>query len=609
MSEAIGEVPLRDAARQKYLNYALSVITSRALPDVRDGMKPVQRRILYAMYKDLRLLPERKELKCAKVVGEVLGNYHPHGDSAVYDALVRMAQDFSLRTPLVYGHGNFGSIDGDRPAAYRYTEAKLEPYAVTLMQEIDEDTVDFHDTFDSMRLEPEVLPSQSPTLLLNGATGIAVGIATNMPPHNLKEIVDACFLLIRKPGTTVAELCKKVKGPDFPTGAQILNTPQELRSIYETGGGPVTMCAEYKVETLGRKKCILITSIPYMIKKQDLVGKIRDLALDKKIPQITDVRDESTADIRVVLELKAEANPAKVMAFLFKSTDLRCNFNVNMTCLVPMEGSDVAVPRKLNLKETLQYFLNFRFSVVVRRFEFELRKLLERIHILEGFAKIFNDLDTAIKIVRESKDKKEAATRLMDYFLLDEIQSAAILEMMLYRLASLEIKKIMAERREKKKRAREIKTILANDQAIWTVITGELETLVKAHANKRRSTIMAPGVNEQVEISAGDFIVDEDQFVILSTGGWVKRVGKITNLDKVPVKQGDSILDMAAGSTKSTVAFFSNKGVTYSTRINDIHRNPRLWRSDPKTLQAERWRTHHRHDLARFTIGRRHRTA
>ncbi|MFT7620281.1 MAG: DNA gyrase subunit A, partial [Planctomycetota bacterium] len=379
MTEVIGDIPLREAARQKYLNYAMSVITSRALPDVRDGLKPVQRRILYAMYKDLRLLPERKELKCAKVVGEVLGNYHPHGDSAVYDALVRMSQDFSLRTPLIYGHGNFGSIDGDRPAAYRYTEAKLVPYAVTLMSEIDEDTVDFRETFDSMRVEPIVLPAQSPVLLVNGATGIAVGIATNIPPHNLGEVVSAAILLIKKPESSIADLCRKIKGPDFPTGGQILNTAKELRTIYETGRGPVTTQGEYEIETKGRKKSIIITSVPYMIKKQDLVGKIRDLALDKKIPQILDVRDESTDIIRVVLELKAEANPAKVMAYVYKSTDLRTNFNVNLTCLVPVVGSDVAAPQKLDLKEILRHFLDFRLSVVTRRFEFELRKLLERI--------------------------------------------------------------------------------------------------------------------------------------------------------------------------------------------------------------------------------------
>ncbi|MCA9320084.1 MAG: DNA topoisomerase, partial [Planctomycetes bacterium] len=461
MSEAIGEVPLREAARQKYLNYALSVITARALPDVRDGLKPVQRRILYAMYSDLRLLPERKELKCAKVVGEVLGNYHPHGDSSVYDALVRMAQDFALRTPLVNGHGNFGSIDGDSAAAYRYTEAKLRPFAVTLLSEIGEETVSFRDTFDGMRQEPVVLPAQAPVLLVNGATGIAVGIATNIPPHNLQEVTQAAILLIDDPETSIAKLCTKIKGPDFPTGAQILNSKAELRNIYETGGGPVKMRGTWKVDGTGKSKQIVIDAIPYMVKKQDLVGKIRDLALDKKIPQILDVRDESTADIRVVLDLKADADPEMVMAYLYKSTDLQSNFNVNMTCLVPMEGTELAAPRKLDIKQMLRYFLDFRYETVVRRFEYELRKLRERIHILDGFAKIFNDLDRAIRIIRQSRDKKDAADGLMKAFDLDEIQTNAILEMMLYRIASLEISKILEERKEKRKRAREIEVLLA----------------------------------------------------------------------------------------------------------------------------------------------------
>ena len=570
MTEAISEVALREAARQKYLNYALSVITSRALPDVRDGQKPVQRRILYAMYQDLRLLPDRKELKCAKVVGEVLGNYHPHGDSAVYDALVRMSQNFSLRQPLINGHGNFGSIDGDRAAAYRYTEAKLRPFAITLLDEIDQDTVSFRETFDSVRKEPEVLPAQAPVLLVNGATGIAVGIATNIPPHNLAEVASAAIQLIAKPTATITELCAKIKGPDFPTGAQILNSSAELREIYETGSGPVRMRAEYTVESKGRKPSIVITSIPYMIKKQDLVGKIRDLALDKKIPQIIDVRDESTHDIRVVLDLKPDSQVEKVMAYLFKSTDLQSNFNVNLTCLVPLEGTDVAVPRKLNLKEVLRYFLDFRFGVVTRRFEYELRKLLERIHILDGFAKIFDDLDAAIAIIRESKGRKDAAAGLMDYFLLDDIQANAILELMLYRLASLEIEKILEERREKKKRAREIREILASETKIWSIVKSELEELVKTHADKRRTVIATESAGETVEVSADDFIVEEDQFVILSAGGWVKRVGSITSIDKLPVKQGDRLIGIAAGGTRSAVVFFSNRGVAYSVRIHDV---------------------------------------
>ncbi len=570
MGEAIHDIPLRQAARQKYLNYALSVITARALPDIRDGLKPVQRRILFAMWKDLRLLPDRKELKCAKVVGEVLGNYHPHGDSAVYDALVRMAQDWMLRAPLVAGHGNFGSLDGDRAAAYRYTEAKLRPFAGVLLEEIDQETVDFRNTFDGVRQEPVVLPAKAPILLINGATGIAVGIATNIPPHNLGEVVQAAVALIDDPEISTARLSQKIKAPDFPTGGQILNTRPELKKIYETGSGAVKLRATYKLEKEGRSRRIVIDSVPYMVKKQDLVGKIRDLALDKKVPQIVDVRDESTDDVRVVLDLKSDANPKKVMAYLFKTTDLQHNFNVNLTCLVPQEGTDVAAPRKLDLKEMLRYFLDFRYAVVVRRFEYELRKLRERIHILDGFAKVFRALDDAIAIIRKSKDKKDAAAKLRKRFNLDDIQVNAILEMMLYRLAALEIQKILDERREKKKRAREIEVILGSAARLWKVIRSELTAIAKEFGDKRRSLIKPPSETDMIEVSAEDLIAHEDQYVILTDGGWVKRVGKISSIDKISVKQGDRVLAVVAGSTKESVVFFSNYGAAYTTRIMNL---------------------------------------
>ena len=564
------EIPLRDATRQKYLNYAMSVITSRALPDVRDGQKPVQRRILYAMYHDLRLLPEKKQLKCAKVVGEVLGNYHPHGDSAVYDAMVRMAQDFSLRTPLVDGHGNFGSLDGDSAAAYRYTEARLRPFAVTLLEEIDQETVDFTETFDAVREEPRVLPARAPVLLANGATGIAVGIATNIPPHNLHELVDACVMLIEKKRTPLTEILRKIKGPDFPTGGEILNTKEELRSIYETGRGAIRLRGTYKLEGRGKKKNIIITSIPYMVKKQDLVGKIRDLALDKKIPQIVDVRDESTDDVRVVLELKSGAETDKVLAYIYKTTDLSTNFNVNLTCLVPMSGTDVAAPRQMGLIGMLKHFCDFRFQTTQRRFEFELRKLQERIHILNGFVKIFDDLDQAIAIIRSSSGKKDAATGLMEFFLIDDVQAAAILELMLYRIASLEIQRIREELAEKQARADAISKILSSDARLWTVVKKDLKEVASAHGNRRRTFVVKPNAADLVEVSDDDFIIDEDQFVTLSAAGRVKRVGKIASIDKVPVKQGDSLVAVAAGSTRDCILFLSNKGVAYTARINDI---------------------------------------
>ena len=570
MSDAIADLSLKDAARQKYLNYAMSVITSRALPDVRDGLKPVQRRILYAMFSDLRLLPEKKELKCAKVVGEVLGNYHPHGDSAVYEALVRMAQEWVLRAPLVDGHGNFGSIDGDSAAAYRYTEAKLRPFAVALLEEIGQATVDFRDTFDGQRQEPIVLPSQSPLLLVNGATGIAVGIATNIPPHNLREVCGAAVALIEHPDSTVADLMKHIKAPDFPTGGQILNTKKELRAIYESGSGAVRVRGDWEMDAKSKRPQIVVTSIPYMVKKQELAAKIRDLALDKKLPQIVDVRDESTTDIRVVIELRPDAEPEKVMAYLFKTTDLESNFNVNLTCLVPAEGRDVTVPRQLDLRSILRHFLEFRFGTVKRRFEYELRILRERIHILDGFAKIFNDLDTAIKLIRKSKDKKDASEKLIAHFKLDDIQTNAILEMMLYRIASLEIDKIMQERREKRARADEIEAILGSNKKLWSVIKQELQKIAEAHGDKRRTRVEAIDESDVVEVSAEDFIIDEDQFVILTSGGWVKRQAKIASLDKVQIRPGDTVAAVAAGSTKALVVFFTNMGIAYTIRINDL---------------------------------------
>ncbi|MEZ6196871.1 MAG: DNA topoisomerase (ATP-hydrolyzing) [Planctomycetota bacterium] len=570
MAEPIGDVALRTAARQKYLNYAMSVITARALPDVRDGLKPVQRRILYAMYADLRLLPDRKELKCAKVVGEVLGNYHPHGDSAVYEALVRMAQPFVLRAPLVNGHGNFGSIDGDSAAAYRYTEAKLRPFALTLLDEIDQETVPFRDTFDAVRVEPVVLPAQAPVLLVNGVTGIAVGIATNIPPHNLREVCAAAIQLIRDPEASVAQLLRSVKGPDFPVGCDILASKAEIRKVYETGSGPITMRGRYEIEGKGKKRQIVITTIPHMVKKQEVVGKIRDLALDRKVPQIVDVRDESTTDIRIVLELKADADPDVVMAYLFKNTDLRCNFNYNMTALVPREGTEIAVPEQLDLRSMLRHFLRFRFDVVTRRFEYELRQLEKRIHILEGFRKIFDDLDTAIRIIRESKGKKDAGEGLMAHFGLDEIQTNAILELMLYRIATLEIQRILDELREKKARAAEIRRILSSETTLWSIVRGELEVLAKEHGDDRRSRIIEPAESDAVEIKADDFIVEEDAFVVLSEGGWLKRVGSVKSVDKIPVKKGDAVFGLVAGSTRSSVVFFSNLGVAYTARIHDI---------------------------------------
>jgi DNA gyrase subunit A len=442
---------LADEAQRRYLNYAVSVITARALPDVRDGLKPVQRRILFAMHNDLHLYPDARFRKSATIVGAVIGKYHPHGDSACYDAMVRMAQDFSLRYRLVEGHGNFGSLDGDAPAAYRYTEARLAPLSTELLDEIKQGTVDFRPNYDGTAQEPIVLPARIPQLLANGCTGIAVGMATNIPPHNLGEVCEAAVALIDNRKLESKDLLKYIKGPDFPTGGQIINSKKELREIYETGQGPVRLRGEWKLEESKRGQQLVITSIPYNVSKANLVESIAQVILAKKLPMLVDVRDESTDDVRVVLELKPGADPALVVAYLYKHTPLELSFHVNMTCLVPTENREVAGPMRLNLQAILSEFLDFREDVVTRRFEFELAELRRRIHILRGFAILFDALDEAIRIIRKSDGKADAATKLQARFKLDEEQTDAILEMKLYKLARLEIEAIRDELAEKQR--------------------------------------------------------------------------------------------------------------------------------------------------------------
>ena len=436
----VDTIPLHETARERYLTYALSVITSRALPDVRDGLKPVQRRILYAMATNLRLQPDARFRKSATIVGEVMGKYHPHGDTAIYDAMVRMAQHWSLRAPLVDGQGNFGSLDGDSPAAMRYTEARLRPLGAALLTEIKQDTVAFRPTYDGQLFEPVVLPAPVPNFLINGATGIAVGMATNVPPHNLGEVVDACLTLIKSPNARLDTLLGSVLGPDFPTGGRILNTPEEIAKIYETGEGPVDLRGEYEMEGKGT---VILTSIPYAVQKGDLIEKIADHIRGGKVPQIVDIRDESTEDVRIVLELKRGSSPEAAMAYLFKHTPLQTRFHVNMTALVPTDNPEVAAPEKVDLRTALRHFLDFRLEVVTRRLEHELRALEKRIHILKGFAIIFDALDEAIKLIRASKNKADANGRLRHRFRLDEVQADAVLEIKLYRLAQLEIDAIL----------------------------------------------------------------------------------------------------------------------------------------------------------------------
>ncbi|MGZ6970538.1 MAG: DNA gyrase subunit A, partial [Thermoanaerobaculia bacterium] len=420
------EIALPEEARRRYLNYALSVITSRALPDVRDGLKPVQRRILFAMFQNLHLMPDAKFKKSASVVGDVIGKYHPHGDVAIYDAMVRMAQPFSLRAPLVDGHGNFGSLDGDSAAAYRYTEVRLRPLAIELLSELRRKTVDWRPNFDGVHFEPVVLPARYPNLLINGATGIAVGMATSIPPHNPVEVLDAAIAAV---DDRTSDPLRFIKGPDFPTGGLLVSGKRELRAIYESGQGTLKLRGEWEAGEAARgAQTIVITSIPYAQEKASLVAKIADVIIERRLPALVDVRDESTDEVRIVLEIKRDADAALVMTYLFKHTPLESTVPVNLTCLVPTVHSDVCEPARLPLAAILRHFLDFRLETVRRRFVFDLEELKRRLHLLEGFIVIYDALDEAIRIIRRSDGKADAAGKLMKRFSLDDEQVEAILE-------------------------------------------------------------------------------------------------------------------------------------------------------------------------------------
>ena len=567
--DGTSNVPLHEEAQARYLNYALSVITSRALPDVRDGLKPVQRRILYTMWQQ-NLTADVKHRKSAKVVGDVMGNYHPHGDSAIYDALVRMAQSFSLRVPLVDGSGNFGSLDDDPAAAMRYTECRLARISDEILQEIEQKTVPFRPNYDGTRTEPVVLPARIPNLLVNGATGIAVGMATNIPPHNLGEVCAALIRLLDNQELSSAQLARTIKGPDFPTGGHILNSPDELRDIYKTGQGSLRIRGTWEKGPASRgSKIVYITSIPYGVIKSQLADAIGEIVNSRKMPHLVDVRDVSTDDVRIELELKSTADENLVMAYLFKHTQLQTTFAVNMTCLVPTENEQVGRPERLELHQMLWYFLDFRLKVVTARLEHELENLRRRIHLLEGFEKVFDALDEIIKIIRKSDGKADSAEKIMKRFSLDADQTDAILELKLYRLARLEILVIQQELAEKRKRARQIAALLKDEDGRWKMVRDELEEVQNKYgkANARRTRIEEA---EEVEYSADAFIVEEDNVVIVSRDGWVKRQKEVKDLSTTRLREGDSVLAAVAGSTRATMVFFSNFGVAYTSRIVDV---------------------------------------
>jgi DNA gyrase subunit A len=568
---------LHELAQSKYLNYALSVITSRALPDVRDGLKPVQRRILYTMWQQ-RLTAEAKHRKCAKVVGDVMGNYHPHGDASIYDALVRVAQTFSMRLPLVDGSGNFGSLDGDPAAAMRYTECRLAPAAGELLGELNQDTVHFRPNYDGTRTEPVVLPAKLPNLLVNGATGIAVGMATNIPPHNPEEVCQASIrlldALLEEKDLSSRELCRTVKGPDFPTGGQIVSSPEELKQIYESGQGTIKVRGTWThgPESKTVKK-IHITSIPYTVNKSVLVERLAEVVTGRKMPLLVDVRDISTDDVCIELELKKDAEEQKVLAYLYKNTPLQTNFAVNMTCLVPTENPEVGRPERLDLRQMLWHFLHFRMEVVTKRLEHELGTLQKRIHILEGFETIFDALDEILKLIRSSEGKADAAQKIMKRWKLDDEQTDAILELKLYRLAKLEILVIQKELKEKRKRSSEIKALLneKSGSGRWGIVRGELNDLavsLKTLGGKRRTSIESVG--DEPEFTAEDLIVEEDNHVLVTTDGWVKRAKEIKDPAASRLREGDSVLACVAGSTRATVVFLSNFGSAYTCRFVDV---------------------------------------
>jgi DNA gyrase subunit A len=561
-------VTLHEAAQSRYLNYALSVITARALPDVRDGLKPVQRRILYTMWQQ-NLTADTKHRKCAKVVGDVMGNYHPHGDMALYETLVRMAQSFSLRYPLVDGSGNFGSLDGDNAAAMRYTECRLARLSDEMLTEIEQTTVHFRPNYDGTKTEPVVLPARIPNLLVNGTTGIAVGMATNIPPHNLGEVVTALIKLLDNEDIGNAQLCRYVKGPDFPTGGQILNSQDELKAIYRTGSGSIRLRGTWDIGPETRSsKTIYIDSIPYTVNKSQLVERIAEVALSRKLPQLLDVKDLSTEDVRIAIEMKKDADEKMIMAYLFKHTPLQINFAVNLTCLLPTENAEVGRPERLDLKQILWHFLHFRLEVVTKRLEHELAALKKRIHILEGFETVFDALDEIIKMIRKSDGKADAAEKIMARFELDAEQTDAILELKIYRLARLEILVIRQELEEKRKRARQINALLKDEDDRWKLVRAELEAISKAYGDKRRTAIESD--SGETEYTADDFIVDEDNVVIVSRDGWVKRQKEVKDLATSRLREGDLVLAAFNGSTRATCVFFSNFGVAYTCRFIDV---------------------------------------
>ena len=575
MAETITPVSLRQETEDRYLTYAMSVITSRALPDVRDGLKPVQRRIMYTMFHDLRLTFDGRPRKCAKICGDVTGNYHPHGTVAAYDALVRMAQDWVLRAPLVQGQGNFGSLDGDPPAADRYTEAKLSSIAEGLMEELGQRTVPMRPNYDNTREEPVVLPAQYPNLLVNGSSGIAVGLATNIPPHNLGEACRAAVFLIENPEATTAQIMERIKGPDFPLGGRVVTDRATLRRIYEEGHGTIKVQGEWKAETVGKKEQLVITSLPYGVDKGKLEGEIGLLISERKLPQLLNLVNESNEKegMRIALEMKPGSDPGLIMAYLYKHTPLQDTFPVNLTCLIPdtnIHGEAMTRPRRCSLKEILRHFVDFRLGVVRRRFEYELQALRRRIHVLEGFRVIFDALDEAIRIIRASTGKADASGRLVERFKIDEEQAGAVLDAQLYKIAQMEINKVLEELKERKARAKEIEAILASQEKLWAVVKEEVAAAGEKYGGKDRRRTRLGSSEDEVDFDPEAYIVRENTNVVLTRDGWIKRVGRLASVEATRKREGDEVQAVLPGSTVDHVVFFADDGTAYTMRMLDV---------------------------------------
>jgi DNA gyrase subunit A len=580
----IRAIRIEDEMRVSYLDYAMSVIVARALPDVRDGLKPVHRRILYTMG-EMGLSATSSFRKCAAIVGEVMGKYHPHGDVALYDALVRLAQDFSMRYPLVDGQGNFGSVDGDSAAAMRYTEARLTAIAAEMLDDIDKDTVDFEDNYDGTQKQPSVLPAKLPNLLINGSSGIAVGMATNIPPHHLGEIVDATVAIINDPDITSDGLCEYVKGPDFPTGGTIYRFEQQrnvisgewetvdaIRQMYAHGRGRVVMRAQVAFEEVrGDRMAIIVTELPYQVNKASLLEKIADLVKDKRIDGISDLRDESDRDgMRIYIEIKRDSNPHMVLNNLFKHTPMQLTFNMNLLALV--DGQ----PQTLPLKSVLQHHVDHRREIVRRRTEFDLGKARARAHILEGLKIALDNLDAVIQTIRESADVELARTNLMQRFELSELQAQAILDLRLARLAALERKKIEDEYLSVIQLIAELEDILANPQRVLSIIKDELIELKKKYAGERRTRVADDSSREMTD---EDLIADEDVVVTISGRGYIKRqpvatyrrqhrggkgiIGHVT-------REEDAVEHLIVATTHDWALFFTNRGRVFSAKVHSI---------------------------------------